>query len=333
MVRFEDVEKDYGDVVALKNASFSIRTEGITGMLGPNGAGKTTAMRIMTGFLAPTAGSVFIDERPFTPDSVEMRRRIGYLPESAPLYSDMLAWDYLVYEARVHSLDPDARVPEVIREVGLGSHAHKPIRELSKGYRQRVGLAHALLHDPELLVLDEPTNGLDPNQILEVRNLIRRIARTKTVIISTHIMQEVEALCDRVLVIHRGRIRFDGAIGKFSASAGSGFQRVRLLVSGISFAGLYDTLAAIPGFYALEELPAERPSDRASGVADEPPGLVAARLTAVEGTDVRPAVFHAARPRFVLYEMVREQTSFEDVFHELTRDKESAEVSEVSDVG
>jgi ABC-2 type transport system ATP-binding protein len=390
MVRFKDVRKDYGDVIALNDVSFSVHPGGITGMLGPNGAGKTTAMRIMTGFLAPTAGDVYIDDRRFTPDTVEARRHIGYLPESAPLYNDMLAWDYLVYEARVHGLDPRARVPEVIREVGLESHAHKPIRELSKGFRQRVGLAHALLHDPRLLILDEPTNGLDPNQIIEVRDLIRRIARTKTVILSTHIMQEVQALCDHVLVIHRGRIRYDGPIGEFQTGVATGPQRIRLLVSGIEFPQLREELARIPGFQSLQEIaPAGGPPEatRPTGSTGptgpigptapiEPTGSTAltaptsptaagdARLLAVRLTvsadenapDARARVFHAAAgisvetrvgtragagtrvgagqstragtdtgaPRFVLYEMVREQTSLEDVFHELTRDDAGA---------
>ncbi|MFW6251193.1 MAG: ABC transporter ATP-binding protein, partial [Alkalispirochaetaceae bacterium] len=175
MVHFDSVAKEYGDVKALEDATFSIERGGIVGLLGPNGAGKTTTMRIMTGYLEPSRGSVTIEGKPFDPDSVEAKRTIGYLPESAPGYGDMLAYDYLVYEARVHGVDPIERVPTVIRQCGLAEQAHKPIRELSKGYRQRVGLAHTLLHDPELLVLDEPTSGLDPNQIIEVRRLIREI--------------------------------------------------------------------------------------------------------------------------------------------------------------
>ena len=304
MVEFESVEKDYGDLKALRGVSFSISSGGIVGLLGPNGAGKTTSLRIMTGYLEPTAGTVRIAGEVFTPNSAELKRKIGYLPESAPLYGDMLAWDYLMYEARLHGLDESRRVPEVIREVGLGSHAHKPIRELSKGYRQRVGLAHTLLHDPELLVLDEPTNGLDPNQILEVRALIRRIAETKTVILSTHIMQEVEALCRRVVVIHQGTIRYDGAIDAFAPAV----QRIHLLAGDCSGAQLSQTLSEIPGVRDVSPGP------------DTTSGLVSVVVNGATDEDLRPRIFRTAADsgRFSIYEMTRERTSMEDIFHELT---------------
>lgn len=299
MVQFENVTKDYGDLRALDGVSFSIPQGGIVGLLGPNGAGKTTSMRIMTGFLEPTAGTVWIAGDLFHPDRLELKRRIGYLPESAPSYGDMLAWDYLVYEARLHGLDPEQRVPEVIREVGLGSHAHKPIRELSKGYRQRVGLAHTLIHDPELLVLDEPTSGLDPNQIVEVRALIRRIAETKTVILSTHIMQEVEALCDRVIVIHQGRIRYDGSIDAFAGNA----QRIRLSVTGVEREAFRERLAAIDGCRGVEVSP----------VAAE------YTITADEGIEIRPAIFNTVVDAGgTIYELIKERTSMEEIFHQLT---------------
>lgn len=307
MVEFEAVEKVYGDLKALDGVSFSVPVGGIVGLLGPNGAGKTTTMRIMTGFLEPTAGSVRISGEEFSPDSVELKRRIGYLPESAPVYGDMLAWDYLTYEARLHGLDAATRVPEVIREVGLSSHAHKPIRELSKGYRQRVGLAHTLLHDPELLVLDEPTSGLDPNQIIEVRNLIRRIAETKTVILSTHIMQEVEALCRRVIVIHHGKIRYDGSIDAFAAAT----QRIHLLIGAGEREGLAAAVADLPGVLAVES---------PGAIGDD--GLEAVVIAGDTGTDLRPLVFRAAveSGAFTIYEMTRERTSMEDIFRELTAD-------------
>jgi ABC-2 type transport system ATP-binding protein len=305
MVQFENVTKYYGDFPALKEISFSIPTGGIVGLLGPNGAGKTTTMRIMTGYLEATAGSVTIDDRPFDPESVELKRLIGYLPESAPSYGDMLAWDYLVYEARLHGLDPDRRVPEVIREVGLDSHAHKPIRELSKGYRQRVGLAHTLIHDPQLLVLDEPTSGLDPNQIIEVRALIRRIARTKTVILSTHIMQEVEALCDRVIVIHQGSIRYDGSIAAFAGNA----RRIRLVVGEIEPKVLQESLSALPGFRSVAD------------VAHTEDGLLTCTVITDDGVDLRPGIFRAAvAGGFTIYELALERTSMEDIFHQLTRE-------------
>lgn len=328
MVEFESVEKDYGDLKALRGVSFSIPQGGIVGLLGPNGAGKTTSLRIMTGYLEPTAGAVRIAGETFTPNSVALKRRIGYLPESAPGYGDMLAWDYLMYETRLHGLDGAVRVPEVIREVGLGSHAHKPIRELSKGYRQRVGLAHTLLHDPELLVLDEPTSGLDPNQIIEVRNLIRRIAETKTVILSTHIMQEVEALCRRVVVIHQGTIRYDGAIDSFAPSV----QRIHLLAGDTTVDELTTMLRQLPGVRAVapEEhaAPAERvPSDDPvrSSERRTAPTLVPVVVTGDTDEDLRPRIFKLAAEsgRFSIYEMTRERTSMEDIFHELTTDEDA----------
>jgi len=315
MVEFHSIGKEYGDLAALKDVSFSIPRGGIVGLLGPNGAGKTTAMRIMTGYMEPSRGSVRIADEEFTPDSVNLKARIGYLPESAPVYGDMLAWDYLMYEAELHGLDARKRVPEVIREVGLESHAHKPIRELSKGFRQRVGLAHTLLHDPELLVLDEPTSGLDPNQIIEVRNLIRRIAETKTVILSTHIMQEVEALCSRVIVIHRGSIRYDGSITSFSPSS----RRIHLAAAGLDLKKIEGLLKNLNGFRSLA--PEEAAGENSAG-DDE---LLRVTVLSDPAVDLRPEIFRIAAKdgNFTIYEMVRERTSMEDIFRELTSTEDS----------
>lgn len=335
MVEFRQVTKRYGDLAALREVSFAIESGGIVGLLGPNGAGKTTTMRIMTGFMEPSSGEVLFDGVPFGPDSVALKRRIGYLPESAPAYGDMLAWDYLAWEAALHGLDVEQRVGEVIRQVGLQSHAHMPIRALSKGYRQRVGLAHTLLHDPEFLVLDEPTSGLDPNQIIEVRNLIRRIAQTKTVILSTHIMQEVEALCDRVILIHRGSIRYDGAISALTAGVNAGGappQRIRVGAAAPSFDALRAVLGAVPGVLAVE--PADTDPSDGDGAADGP-GVVSAAVLADPAVEVRPAIAEAlaaAKPAHALYELMRERTTVEELFHELTSDA-GAPVAEAEGAG
>lgn len=311
MVHFDSVAKEYGDVRALEDATFTIERGGIVGLLGPNGAGKTTTMRIMTGYLEPSRGSVTFDGGAFTPDSVEAKRRIGYLPESAPVYGDMLAYDYLVYEARVHGVDPTDRVPQVIRQCGLAEQAHKPIRELSKGYRQRVGLAHTLLNEPELLVLDEPTNGLDPNQIIEVRRLIKEISRTKTVILSTHIMQEVEALCDRVIIIHRGRIRFDGPMGDVGGSLKEQ-QLLRLTVDADDGEAIRRKVAEL------------------SGVAEARLVTGESRLTSLEiraagNQELRPELFKlAVSENITIYELTRERTSVEQLFQSLTQEDENA---------
>ena len=309
MVQFESVGKDYGDFIALHDISFTIPRGGIIGLLGPNGAGKTTTMRIMTGYLSQSRGSVWIDEQPFSPDVIQLKQKIGYLPESAPMYDDMLAWDYLTYEARLHGVDASVRVPEVIRQVGLQSHAHMTIRALSKGYRQRVGIAHTLLHDPDILILDEPTNGLDPNQIREVRNMIRRISKTKTVILSTHIMQEVEALCSKVIVINKGRIIFDGDINKLGATG----QQIAVLAGSAAQAGLKKCLRALQG---VEHVSVEKAQER---------GLLLATVSADDTQDIRPAIFQAAVSEgFVIYEMKRERRSVETMFHELTQEDENA---------
>lgn len=319
MIQFERVTREYGDLKALQDISFRIDTGGIVGLLGPNGAGKTTTMRIMTGYLAATAGQITFAGEPFHPGRADLKRHIGYLPESAPLYGDMLAWDFLVWEARLHGVDPAVRVPEVIHMVGLDSHAHKPIRELSKGYRQRVGLAHTLIHDPQVLVLDEPTSGLDPNQIVEVRDLIRRIAQTKTVILSTHIMQEVEALCDRVIVLHRGQIRYDGSIARFSGGAATPAQRqrvrVRVSARGVSLHDLTGRLSALPEVDAVTPVPLP-PEESAETVA---------LLVMGSNRDLRQQIFHAAAGHdggtpFELLELHRERTSLEQVFQELTHE-------------
>ena len=309
MVHFDSVAKDYGDVRALEDATFTIERGGIVGLLGPNGAGKTTTMRIMTGYLEPTRGTVTIDGTPFDPDSVDAKRSIGYLPESAPVYGDMLAYDYLVYEARVHGVDPVERVPKVIGQCGLAEQAHKPIRELSKGYRQRIGLAHTLLNDPELLVLDEPTSGLDPNQIIEVRRLIKEISRTKTVILSTHIMQEVEALCDRVIIIHRGRIRFDGPMGDVGGSLKEQ-QLLRLTVSGGSPEEIVSRVRSLPGVAQARIV---------TGEAD----LTSLEIRAPGDSELRPELFNlAVSENLTLYELTRERTSVEQLFQSLTQEEQ-----------
>ncbi len=214
MVEFAHISKRYGDVQALTDVSFALRNGCVTGLLGPNGAGKSTAIRILVGYLSADEGTVTLDGEPYGPDAPEVRARIGYLPESAPAYDEMLVVDFLEFEARLRGVDPHVAVPRAIEDCHLESMADRQIRTLSKGFRQRVGLARVLLAEPDVVVLDEPTNGLDPNQTGEVRKLIRNIAQTRTVLLSTHLLQEVEALCDRVLILDHGRLRLDDALPK-----------------------------------------------------------------------------------------------------------------------
>lgn len=206
----ENVSKVYGTQYALKNVSFSIGEGEIVGLLGPNGAGKSTLMKIITCFIPPTSGNVTVYGNSIFENTLKIRRNIGYLPEQNPLYTDMYIREFLRFIAGVHKLDNiNKRVEDIIETTGLTPESNKKIGQLSKGYRQRVGLAQALIHDPKILILDEPTTGLDPNQLTEIRSLIREVGKTKIVILSTHIMQEVEAVCSRAIIINHGQIVAD----------------------------------------------------------------------------------------------------------------------------
>ena len=207
-IEVQQLSKSYGSEKALKNVSFSIGSAEVVGFLGPNGAGKSTLMRILTTYLSPDEGSALVNGYDVKAEPIKVKRSVGYLPENNPLYSDLYVKEYLSFQCGIHKTGRQ-RIDEVVEQVGLRDHASKKISQLSKGYKQRVGLAAALLHDPEVLILDEPTTGLDPNQLAEIRELIREIGKTKTILLSTHIMQEVEAMCDRVLIINRGTLVTD----------------------------------------------------------------------------------------------------------------------------
>lgn len=209
-IEVKNLFKYYGDQAAVKDISFSVKSGEIVGFLGPNGAGKSTTMKIITGYIPATEGSVSVCGLPVSVDSLNTRQKIGYLPENNPLYLDMYVKEYLTFVAKIYKLsNVKERVAEMIKKVGLDVEQNKKIGALSKGYRQRVGLAQAIIHDPEVLILDEPTSGLDPNQLAEIRGLIKSIGKEKTVMLSTHIMQEVEAICDRVIIINKGELVAD----------------------------------------------------------------------------------------------------------------------------
>lgn len=220
-VVIKNLTQKYGSQYAVDNLSFEVKTGEIIGFLGPNGAGKTTTMKAITGYIEPTEGEVFVGNISVSENPNETKRHIGYLPEHNPLYADMPIIDYLRYMAELQGISKSKitdRVLEMVRICGLEGEKHKLIGELSKGYRQRVGLAQALIHDPEVLILDEPTTGLDPNQIIEIRELIKRIGREKTVILSSHILAEVEATCDRIIIINHGKIVADGSASQLRKS-------------------------------------------------------------------------------------------------------------------
>lgn len=216
-IHVSHLSKVFGQQRAVDDISFEVAKGEILGFLGPNGAGKTTTMRMITGYLAPDDGEILVDNEAVREETTSIRAKIGYLPENNPLYLDMYVREYLRYVARIYKMqNPADRIEEVLALTGLLSESHKLISSLSKGYRQRVGLAQAILHDPEVLILDEATSGLDPNQLIEIRALIRELGKEKTILLSTHIMQEVQALCDRVVIINKGKIVADGNIPMLS---------------------------------------------------------------------------------------------------------------------
>src|SRR6056297_2203890 len=227
-IKVKGLIKTYGDQKALNDVSFEVHPGEIVGFIGHNGAGKTTTMKVLTGYTLPEAGEAWINDRPVRNDPIRIRRDIGYLPEHNPLYLEMYVMEYLEYVAGLYGLGKESRerIREVVSLTGLDKEKHKKIGALSKGYRQRTGLAQAIIHDPGVLILDEPTSGLDPNQIKEIRTMISRLGKEKTVLLSTHIMQEVEAICDRIIIINNGRIVADDQVENISASLSKDKQTV-----------------------------------------------------------------------------------------------------------
>jgi ABC-2 type transport system ATP-binding protein len=311
-IAVRNLVKSYGQEKAVNNISFDVKTGEILGFLGPNGAGKTTTMKIITCYMPQSAGSVEVDGLSVTSHSHEVRRKIGYLPELNPLYLDMNVLEYLAYCAQLHGLRGTLvrdRQREMVDVCGLGDVRHKDIGELSKGYRQRVGLAQAMIHDPEVLILDEPTSGLDPNQIVEIRNLIRRLGRAKTVVLSTHILSEVQATCDRVIIINDGAIAADGTPDELQRNF-RGSETVALEIKApVSnvMTELFPKLQALQNVETIEFLSSE-------GIAHR------FLVHTTKGSDVREEIFRLAiHERWVLLEMSRQSTSLEEVFHKLTR--------------
>jgi ABC-2 type transport system ATP-binding protein len=306
MITVKDLTRKYGDFTAVDNISFTLRKGEITGLLGPNGAGKTTTLRMLTCYLTPTSGNIAVGNFSVADNPIEVKKIIGYLPESVPLYGDMMVYDYLKYIAEIRGMDPAKRMREISDICGLGDVMYKNINELSKGYKQRVGLAHAMFHDPEILILDEPTSGLDPNQIIEIRNLIKEIGKEKTVILSTHILTEVEATCRRVIIINSGKIVADSDVEQLKASYGNG-TRVSIRVSGTDYDRLSAELKNVSGVAGI--------------VKDtDQEGLVSATVMTSGDADIRPELSGViVRNGWVLYEMKKESFSLEDIFRDLTK--------------
>ena len=312
MIHMEKLTKYYGDFCAVDGIDLDIRRGEITGLLGPNGAGKTTTMRMLTGYLEPSSGSIRVKDYTTGTDMLAIKRLMGYLPESAPLYHNMLVFDYLDYVARIKGLEGASkreRIGAMVGLCGLTGIMHKPISELSKGLKQRVGLAHAMIDDPEILVLDEPTSGLDPNQIVEIRDIIRSIGRDKTIILSTHILSEAEATCDRIVIIDRGRIVADGSTEMLTMGTGQE-KTIPLALKRADPARARDLLSGMAGVTCVEEVP--------SGTPDE---LRMTIFTAGE-SDLREDIYRAVRATdWILLELRQEGKSLEKIFRELTREE------------
>ncbi len=302
----ENLTKSYGTQKAVNNISFKVKTGEVLGFLGPNGAGKSTTMRAITTFLNPDEGDIYVGNYSIKTDADKIKKSIGYLPENNPLYEDMPVIDYLRFVAEIHEIpraDIEDKMINVIATCGLEKEKHKKIGELSKGYKQRVGLAQALIHSPEVLILDEPTVGLDPNQIKEIRELIKKIGRQKTVILSSHILAEVEATCDRILIINKGKIVADGKTEDLRKQT-QGKQLLKVRIPDANMNEAFEALRAIDGVVLVDITDKEQ------------------RIFEVQGDhekDLPRAVFETCvKNNWVITQLTPVETKLEDIFMKLT---------------
>ncbi|RMF92274.1 MAG: ATP-binding cassette domain-containing protein [Candidatus Schekmanbacteria bacterium] len=311
MIEIDSISKYYGDVCAVDNVSFKIKKGEILGLLGPNGAGKTTTLRILTCFMKPTSGNIKVKDYNIYDNVLEIKKLIGYLPEAAPIYPDMLVYDYLSFVAAVREIDPkerDNRIKKLSRLCAISDVMHKSINELSKGYKQRVGLAHAMMNNPEILVLDEPTSGLDPNQIIEIREIIKEIGKEKTVILSTHILSEAEATCDRIVIINKGKIVADGSTNEIKQKSGNE-SMLNITLQNCNFEEAEKAFVSLAGVEKVL-------------LKNEDNGTVDLQLNIKKDTDIRADVYNIIKERnWILLEFYRETRTLETIFRELTVEK------------
>jgi len=311
MIHVENLTKYYGDFLAVDRINLDVQKGEIVGLLGPNGAGKSTTLRILTGYFPPTSGTVLVKDFSIDSDLLEIKKLIGYLPESAPLYHDMLVYDYLDYVANIRGVgkaEKHRRIARLAELCGLNQIMHMVVSELSRGLKQRVGLAHAMMNDPEILILDEPTSGLDPNQIVEIRDIMREIGRKKTVILSTHILSEAEATCDRVVVINRGKIAADGSVDMLKQSAGEE-RTISLSLLKADLADAKSRLEPIEGVQRVESL------------AETDNGMLNLRVVCRSGDDLRERIYvEIKQTDWILMAFQQETKSLEHIFRELTKE-------------
>ncbi len=315
MISVKNLTKYYGDFQALKGISFEIKSGEIVGILGPNGAGKSTTLRILTCYFNPTSGDAIIDGKSILGEENNVKKIIGYLPESAPLYNDMCVFDYLVYMADIQELERsklNERLHYVVNVCGLKEVISKPIGELSKGYKQRVGLAGAIIHDPKILILDEPTNGLDPNQIVEIRELIKELGKEKTVLVSTHILSEVEATCSRAIIINKGNIIADDTPENLSLNFGNNNKSSTIKISiktNDNIESVKEKLLSVSDIYKVEI------EDNFNNIKE---------LTISSNSEEpRDEIYRFIKSTdWIIYEMTRVKENLETVFHTLTKGDE-----------
>jgi ABC-2 type transport system ATP-binding protein len=310
MIHVENLTKYYNRLCAVDQINFDIQKGEILGLLGPNGAGKTTTLRMLTGYLQPSSGSINIKGLSIDKHVLEIKKLLGYLPESAPLYHDMLVFDYLKYVAAIREIDSGQKLPR-IRQLadlcGINEVMSQPIGELSKGYKQRVGLAHAMMNDPEVLIFDEPTSGLDPNQIVEIRKIIKEIGKEKTIIFSTHILSEAEATCDRIIIINQGQIVADGSTENLKQSLSSK-NIMHLCLQNADFKIVEANLSALDGVESVTKI---KETDSELDVS----------VTCQSAGDLRPDVYRKIKETdWILLDFHQETQTLENIFRELTKE-------------
>ena len=307
MIRIDSLSKEFGAVKAVRSISFSLNDGEIVGFLGANGAGKSTTLKMMTGYLTPTAGNVYVDDQNIIDNSLDIQKQIGYLPELNPLYSEMKVHEYLKFHAEIRHIIGDKfnkALKRVVGECGLQGVVHRTIGNCSKGYKQRIGLAAAMIHDPKILILDEPVSGLDPNQIVEIRELIKKLGKEKLVLMSSHILQEIQATVDRIIIIHEGKIVADGTSEELISDS-KGMTQLQLEISGSEENDIQDMKAVIPSI-TVHSINKDGP-------------LVKVILEYQNTVDPRKDVFnYAVEKGWIITEMSASKRNLEDIFRHLT---------------
>ena len=307
MIRIDSLSKEFGAVKAVRSISFSLNDGEIVGFLGANGAGKSTTLKMMTGYLTPTAGNVYVDDQNIIDNSLDIQKQIGYLPELNPLYAEMKVHEYLKFHAEIRHIigeEFNKALKRVVGECGLKGVVHRTVGNCSKGYKQRIGLAAAMIHDPKILILDEPVSGLDPNQIVEIRELIKKLGKEKLVLMSSHILQEIQATVDRIIIIHEGKIVADGTSEELISDS-KGMTQLHLEISGSEENDIQDMRAVIP-------------SITVNSIKKDGP-LVQVILEYQNTVDPRKDVFeYAVEKGWIITEMSASKRNLEDIFRHLT---------------